>query len=106
MIKLKLKRREELTALYWFITNYRKHLPEIGNVFYNELLDGILNEIELKIGKKIYSDSEKFIISLKKFEAIAFYTLWMDSTLARPGNDHYFYNIVSQKMNQIHQKIS
>ena len=104
-IKINLKNIDELTAMYWFVVKFRIRLPQTDSENLNELLQSILDDVQIKIEKKQYTESKSFTLGLKRHEAIALFSTWMDSNTQRPENSHYYYSIITQKMNEIHRKI-
>ena len=103
MIKIKLNNYDELLALYRFTVNNMDYLPEL-NLLYTGIIKSLLEEMSKKLRKKLEGDSSRYTLSMKLHEALALYTLYMDTMLPKPNRTNYEYNIVVMKMNEIHQK--
>lgn len=106
MIKIKVKDKSEVMALRNYLLVNKDSLPITDNMRYNDMLESIFHDILQKLNTKLNSNSEARSFSFKNHEAIAFFTLYADSTFPRPDYTDSNFNIVVQKMNFIHQKIS
>lgn len=103
MIRINFKNYDEVLALYRFTLNNIEYLPE-PNILYVGVIKSLLKEIIRKLRNKTEAFGRRGSINLKLYEALALYTLYMDTIMPRPERTNYEYNIVVMKMNEIHQK--